>query len=79
MARALFPLHFRHITLIAAVALCLILFCSICGCLSIPPGTDEGEYQPSTFEPTVRPTHIPVPSPTIVSEPTDNRTGAGTG
>ncbi|WFN33778.1 hypothetical protein L1S32_07965 [Methanogenium sp. S4BF] len=70
------PSFFLRLSLTAAIAICLILFCSISGCTSFPSGTDEGGYQPPTFEPTVRPTQIPVPSPTIVCEPTDNRTRA---
>lgn len=79
MAKRTSPSYVRRITFTAAIALCLVLFCVIAGCLSIPSGTDEGGYQPPTFEPTVRPTHIPAPSPTIVCEPTDNRTAAESG
>jgi len=58
--------------LTTGIAICLILFCTTCGCLSIPFGPDDGVYQPSTFEPTVRPTHIPAPSPTMVCVPPGN-------
>lgn len=68
------PPLIRRITLFTAVAVCFILFSSICGCTSFSSGENEGGYQPPTFEPTVRPTHIPVPSPTIVCEPTGNQT-----
>ena len=69
---------FRRLTLAAAIAICLIVSCTICGCTSFfSPDPDEEVYrQPPTFKPTVRPTHIPVPSPTIMCEPTDNLTAA---
>ena len=78
MAKQKTPLLFLRIALVAAVAICLILFCTTCGCTSfLSPETDEGAYQqPSTFEPTVHPTNIPVPSPTMVCEPTKNLTKA---
>ncbi|MDE4908078.1 hypothetical protein L0665_05575 [Methanogenium marinum] len=76
MPKSGFPFFFRRITLITAIAVCLILSCIACGCTSFSSGTDDDGYQPSTFEPTIRPTHIPIPSPTIVCEPTDNLTAA---
>ncbi len=78
MAKTVSPSPFLSLILTTAIAICLILSCTTCGCTSFfSPDTDEGGYQqPPTFEPTVRPTHIPVPSPTIVCEPTVNRTAA---
>ncbi|GAB7014804.1 hypothetical protein [Methanogenium cariaci] len=75
------PIYSLRPTLIAAIALCLCLCLCLClsctaGCISFPTSSDEATYRPPAFEPTLRPTHIPVPSPTIVFEPTDNLTAA---
>ena len=61
-----FPSIPSRYALTIGIAICLILSCTTCGCLSFSPGPDDGAYQPSTFEPTVRPTHIPAPSPTMI-------------
>ena len=65
-----------YLTLTGAIAITLILFCTSCGCISFIPDSDNGAYQPPTFEPTIHPTNIPTPSPTIVCEPSGNQTTA---